>query len=457
MSALSSRRDSDWIACIDFGTALSKVAMVAAADNDELQPDDIKPLYLVDTPGLKSFLSPSVIFVSEGQLVFGQQAQDAAIRAEASGRHALVSPKQYLSTHDPEDLGARLPADIDPTGRFSAKDLMRLYLGYLLDRAADNASQQGLPWPVPLRVARPAWKTERAEHGERTLKELVRDGFALVDQLGSALSAKGGLPHREALRALSRLTPMTPAQERNIFKLSGGRASVLEATAVAAGTVRPTGRRVIAVADIGAGTSDFAAFMTGLPNRKVLAEISGSSRILHKAGDFLDMRLRQHILDKAGLLPDDPAARGPSNRLRANARRNKEILFSEGKLTIQIGDDLLEVTAQEFLADKYVIGFAAQLRAEFHETLKIAISCAKSHSPRGFQAPVEILLTGGGRNLPMVRELFDTPSVSWLYREAAPNLAERPEDIAFQNVRPQLAVAIGGAVRDLPVELSVSP
>jgi molecular chaperone DnaK (HSP70) len=169
------------------------------------------------------------------------------------------------------------------------------------------------------------------------------------------------------------------------------------------------------------------------------------------------MRLRQHILDKAGLLPDDPAARGPSNRLRANARRNKEILFSEGKLTIQIGDDLLEVTAQEFLADKYVIGFAAQLRAEFHETLKIAISCAKSYSPRGFQAPVEILLTGGGRNLPMVRELFDTPSVSWLYREAAPNLAERPEDIAFQNVRPQLAVAIGGAVRDLPVELSVSP
>jgi molecular chaperone DnaK (HSP70) len=431
--------------------------MVAAMDSDELQPDDIKPLYLVDTPGLKSFLLPSVIFVSEGQLLFGQEAQDAAIRAEASGRQALVSPKQYLSTHDPEDLGERLPADIDPTGKFSAKDLMRLYLGYLLEQAADNARQQGLPWPVPLRVARPAWKTERAEHGERTLKELVRDGFALVEQLGSALSAKGGLPHREALRALSRLTPMTPAQERNIFKLSRGKASVLEATAVAAGTVRPTGRRVIAVADIGAGTSDFAAFMTGRPNRNVLAEIRGSSRILHKAGDFLDMRLRQHILDKAGLLPDDPAARGPSNRLRANARRNKEILFSEGKLTVQIGDDLLEITAQEFLADKYVIGFAAQLRAEFHETLKIAVSCARSYSPRGFQAPVEILLTGGGRNLPMVRDLFDTPSVSWLYRQAALDLATRPEDIAFQNVRPQLAVAIGGAVRDLPVELSVSP
>jgi hypothetical protein len=43
---------------------------------------------------------------------------------------------------------------------------------------------------------------------------------------------------------------------------------------------------------------------------------------------------------------------------------------------------------QEFQADKYVTGFATQLREEFHETLKIAVSCARSYSPRGFQAPV---------------------------------------------------------------------
>ncbi len=451
MGVLASRRDSNWIACIDFGTALSKVAMVAAIDSDELQPDYIKPLYLVDTPGQKSFLLPSVIFVTEEHLLFGREAEQAAIRSEASGRHALVSPKQYLSTHDPEDFDERLPTDIDPTGQFSARDLLRLYLGHLLERAAVDAKLQRLPWPVPLRVARPAWRTERAERGERTLKALVRDGFALVDHLGSALSAKGGVHHGAALHALARLTAMTPAQERNIFKLSKGTASVLEATAVAAGTVRPTGRRMIAVADIGAGTSDFAAFMTGLPNRNVLAEIRGSSRILHKAGDYLDMQLRRYIIDKAGLLPDDPAARGASNRLRANARRNKETLFSDGRLTVQVGEDLLEVTSQEFLADKYVIGFAAQLRDEFHETLKIAVSCARSYSPPGFQAPVEILLTGGGHVLPMVRELLEAPSVSWSYREAAPDLAERPEDIAFHSVRRQLAVAIGGAVRDLPV------
>src|SRR5262249_20605559 len=131
--------------------------------------------------------------------------------------------------------------------------------------------------------------------------------------LGSALSAKRGIPHQEALRALGRLTRMTSGQERNIFKLSKGTASVLEATAVAAGTVRPPGRRVIAGGCVGGRPSDFDAFVTGLPNRNVLAEIRGSSRILHKAGDYLDGQLRRYILGKTGLLPDDPAARGASN------------------------------------------------------------------------------------------------------------------------------------------------
>jgi molecular chaperone DnaK (HSP70) len=456
MSFLSSRRDNNWIACIDFGTALSKAAIVAAIDREDLRPDCIKPLYLVDMPRDRSFLLPSLIFVTDENVLFGREAEQAAIRAETSGRHALVSPKQYLSTHDPEDFDAQLSPDIDPTGKFTAKDLLRLYLGHLLERIAHDAKEQGLPWPVPLRVARPAWKVERVDRGERTLKELVRDGFALVDELGSILSSKGGVPHGIAIRALSRLKPMTEAQERRIFRLSHGSASVLEATAVAAGTVRANGRRIIAVADIGAGTSDFAAFMTGRPGYNVLAEVSGSSRILHKAGDFLDMQLHRFILNKAGLLENAPAARGPLNRLRANARRNKEKLFSEGSLAVELtDDDLLEVTAEEFLADKHVAGFAEQLREEFHETLKIAVTCARNYSPHGFQAPVEILLTGGGHVLPMVRSLYERPSIEWTYRHAAPDLAERPEDIAFHSLRRQLAVAIGGAVRDQPPIVAV--
>jgi len=449
MTLLSKPRAPGWIVCIDFGTALSKVAMVRDKNRTLLEPDDIRPLKLTDG-GRNPYLLPSIVFVTDRRLLFGQEALDLALRSE--DRHALVSPKQYLSTHDPEDFDQRLPPEIDPSGRFSAKGLLRLYLAHLLERAGQDARQRDLPWPVPVRLARPAWQAERAVYGEKTLKMLVRDGFALVDKLGSALSAKGGLTHGAAQSAVAGLTGMTAAEEKRIFKLSNkGEASVLEATAAAMGTIRNSGRRIVAVADIGAGTSDFGAFMTGLPGKDVLAEIEGSSQVLREAGDFLDMQLRRHILEKAGLLLDDPAARGDANRLRVRARNNKETLFSEGLLTVQVGDDIIDVTMREFLADQYVKGFARRLRDKFHATLNVAVSCAQMYSPPSDQTPVEILLTGGGHALPMVRALFETPSIPWLYCEAAPDLAERPEDISFFPVARQLVVAIGGAVRELPV------
>jgi len=56
---------------------------------------------------------------------------------------------------------------------------------------------------------------------------------------------------------------------------------------------------------------------------------------------------------------------------------------------------------------------------------------------------------GGGHALPMVRLLATDPSVEWTYLDAAPELPrEMSEDMRI--VRRQLAVAIGGAVKDLP-------
>lgn len=457
MALLTSSRDARWTACVDFGTALSKLVMVEAVDRADLKPEHIKPLAVAVRPEFtprNPYLLPSVIFLTDSNVLFGQEAEEAAIRAERTGRRALTSPKQYLSTHDAEDLDQRLPKDIDPTAKFTPRDLLKLFLAHMLERAGDDAKQQRLLWPVPLRIARPAWDAKRAQDGERTLKELVRHAFALVDKLGSNLALKGGLPHKAALSALKSLSrgARTPDDDATIFKLDDrGRASVLEATAVASGTIRDSGRRVVAVADIGGGTSDFGAFMTGLPNKNVLAEIKDSSGILREAGDALDMHLRRYILARAGLLPDDPAARGVSNRLHVRARANKEMLFTDGQLSVEIGDDILEVMLDDFLADEHVAAFSGRLRERFHHTLSLAVSCAQQHrQPNGSRTRVEIMLTGGGYNLPMIRSLYENPSVSWAYAAPAPDLAERPEDLDFHSVRRQLAVAIGGAVRDLP-------
>jgi hypothetical protein len=191
--------------------------------------------------------------------------------------------------------------------------------------------------------------------------------------------------------------------------------------------------------------------MTGLPNRDVVGEIAGSSYVLSEAGDHIDMLLTRHIMDRAGIDPYAPAGEGPARRLRSRQRSNKELLFAEGVLDVQIGDDVQTVTLEAFLADPRVQSFVERLRTGFHGALAAAVECARQHPQphNGSPTPVEILLTGGGHALPMVRLLASDPSVEWNYLDAAPEL---PRDMSedMKVVRRQLAVAIGGAVKDLP-------
>jgi molecular chaperone DnaK (HSP70) len=155
MQLLTASRDPNWIACIDFGTALSKLAIVKAVERSDVQPEHIKPLAVAVRPEFRPrnpYLLPSVIFVSDDKVLFGQDAEEAALRAERTGRHAFTSPKQYLSTHDAEELDQLLPREIDPTTRFTARDLLKLFLAHMLERAGHDATQQGLPWPIGLRI-----------------------------------------------------------------------------------------------------------------------------------------------------------------------------------------------------------------------------------------------------------------------------------------------------------------
>jgi hypothetical protein len=353
-----------------------------------------------------------------------------------------------------------LESAIDPTGTYTARELLALFLAHLLTQAERAAATAGVPWPVPLRIARPAWEPERAAAGQQTLNSLVLRAFAIADDLGSKLSAVNGLAHDLARSALQKVMGDArfdaPAAFPHVFELSGnGSASVLEATAVAAGSIRETGRRVVVVADIGGGTSDFGAFMTGLRRSDVLAEIEGSSRVLREAGDHLDMLLTRHILDDAGIDRDDPAGRGAATRLRRDQRANKEALFAEGQITVRLGDDIRTVKREVFLADSRVRAFAQRLRSKFSETLAFAVECARENpigGRYGRQTPVEVLLTGGGHSLPMVKDFVTNPPMPWKYLEASPEIPDGPFAMEFLAVRRQLAVAIGGAIRDLPRE-----
>jgi molecular chaperone DnaK (HSP70) len=383
MARQSKKRGAGWIGCIDFGTALSKFAMVKAVDREDIAPATMRPLPIAHGPGQQgrnAFLLPSVIYVTDEQILFGQEAESAAIRDEASGRRAFVSPKQYLSTFDLDQIDGLLDKDIDPTGKFTPRKLLQLFLAYLLERAGSEAERHELPWPVPVRIARPGWSAERAQAGEALLKDLVKSGFALTEMLGPALTASGGLSQRQALNTLKKLN-RTATGDGEVFQSStDGNVSVREATAVASGSIRDNGRRVVVVVDIGGGTSDFGAFATGLAWRNVIAEIEGSAAVLTEAGDHLDMLLRAFILKAAGLSGDHPAGAGAARRLLVHARLNKERLFSDGALTVELGDRDVEVTLREFLEQPEVAKFADRLRERSRRTVEVAVACAATSS-----------------------------------------------------------------------------
>lgn len=458
MGLVNCARDTGWIGCVDFGTAFSKFAMVRAIDREELTKSDVQALPVAVGPDYRAaneWLLPSVLFVSEDAILFGQEAHEKALRSHGSAREAFTSPKQYLGTGDFDLYDSYLRKEIDQTGKFTPRKLLRLFIAHLLERAGAHANARGLPWPVPLRLARPAWDKKQGKEGEKRLQDLVIAGFALVDELGGALSKAGGIPHEQAFKALEK-AEKHPEPSAQMFLAKAGSASVLEATAVAANSTRKRGRRIVVVADIGGGTSDFGSFMTPIRGTKTIAEVKGSSQILKEAGDYLDMQLLRLILDRAGYVSSHPAAQGVARRLLALARNNKEVLFADGVLTEQVGEEVVQISLQEFLEDPKVREFAQRLRERFRKTMLCAKACAEENrSPKGLTPPIEIMLTGGGYGLPMVQDLLKAPGLPGT-APAAPEFLEDDQPFPFDGVRRQLAVAIGGAMRDLPSMRSIA-
>jgi hypothetical protein len=110
---------------------------------------DVAALAIGERDGVASrnrLLLPSIVYVTDQAVVFGEEAQTAAIRGERLDREAFVSPKQYLSTREAEELDEPLKSKIDPTGAYTARQLLALFLAHLLvqaGRAAKRAKVRG--------------------------------------------------------------------------------------------------------------------------------------------------------------------------------------------------------------------------------------------------------------------------------------------------------------------------
>jgi hypothetical protein len=457
-SLLDAEVDDDWTACIDFGTAFSKIVMVRHHETGATTTEHVRPLQIgpAAMTGFSPLMCPSALYVVQERIHFGERAYIVHANHGANTRQRFESPKHYISALNRQLLETPASDAEDPTQRFTRAQLLLLLLGFIIfrfDRAlrAEKFPKDRVPW---LRIARPAWKREFEQDGEILLLDLLARAMILAREIGERYDTSDGLPVDLALSALKAVgkigEPAANLQAKLIRTAAPNdcieRGFVPEATAVAAAAIRPelNKQRVFVIADIGAGTSDFGAFIAvpGQDRKGRIGEYSKARRIEERAGNFLDSQVVSYLIKKNGLNAGLPSDVGTIAALKREARRYKEDLFRDEEL-----DGPLRGELRELLAEPEMAAFVNELRGKFGETLHAACEEAAGLQQR---PPVRVLLTGGGAELPFVRGLAAAPA-----QQRVPVIEENPTppwvagtnwNVAFR----QLAVAVGGAMPSLP-------
>jgi molecular chaperone HscA len=377
-------------------------------------------------------------------------------------RERFESPKQILSEMADGALDLPPPKRQEPSQSLTRGDLMALLLAHLIWRAHAAAWQQLKIRSLPkLRFARPAWTADRALLGENQLQALFAKAFAIAGTLRDRLDNPDGLPIPHVRSVLDQIQSEGDLQRLLMRRIELGgdqtdcidRGFVPEATAVAAGAIKPEQgrRRVFVIADVGAGTCDFGAFVT-VPGdgRGRIKELPRGRRVVLRGGNFLDQQVIALLKDKAGLSDGVPAAVAPLAGLKREASRIKEDLFRKGKVTERLANgQIVRADLGELLEREPMKDFGNELWGEFSGALSVAIEFLRGLTD--LPASIEIILTGGGSQLPMVRDFVARAQRESNYEvtitDAKPAWVTDPN---MSRLYAQLAVAIGGAMPVMP-------
>jgi len=442
---------ADLLMCLDFGTSFSKAFAIQ---------DQVSGPMLIDLPigqgevGRERFFAAADILIDEGKVFFGT---NAAERVGTNSIDRLIqSPKQlFTMSEDATTLRNETLNDRqDPAQLFSIRDIIVLYLSYLNFVAERELSKSAQSLNVSRRFTHPAWKKDFRERNKDEMSTMMAEAIILSRNLSDRLVS--GLDATVAASMLKQVRALEPEQLPT--QLVAG--SVREATAAGAGALLETDvgvRQGYLIVDVGAGTTDIAGFVvihrSDTGELKVV-EIEEAAVAIRWAGNLLDQYLSKFILLKAGFSDGSAEAQALENRLRKERRSVKETLFNEQSAIISLPNDTdLKVDLDEFLATNEVRGFSEKLQ----------VTVAQAFDAMGmFANKLLIVATGGGASLPMVQDLSKIAINTSLHgkivlkRRAAMSEALAAEYPELEDVYPQLAVAIGGALPELPEERSIN-
>lgn len=438
--------------CIDFGTSFSKAFAVH---------DKISGLELIDLPmgqgdsGKERFFAAADILIDKGSIFFGL---DASSRIGSNNMDRIIqSPKQlFTMSEDATTLRYEtLNIKQDPQQIFSVRDVIVLYLSYLNFLSESELAKSASTLNVSRRFTHPAWKSDFRDANKREMSRMMAEAIVLSRNLSDLLVK--GLPTEMAASALRQARSLEDDQLP--LQLVAG--SVREATAAGAGALLATDvgkRQGYLIVDVGAGTTDIAGFVAVHRNdtgEVKIIEIEEAAIAIRWAGNLLDQYLSNYIIGKSGFSLGSAEAQALENKLRKERRNIKEQLFTENFVMIDLSNDTdyVEVELDDFLATEEVKRFTAKLHA----------TVAQSIDAMGmFANKLMLVATGGGASLPMVEGLASVPleteqhGAVKLTLKAVMSEALVDEYPELEEVYPQLAVAIGGALPELPEERSIN-
>lgn len=432
--------------CIDFGTSFSKA--FAAVDTGKELPTIVDLPIGMNSGWTQPLVTPSEMLIADDQIHFGARARKIFDDSEAAPERLIDSIKQYMTLGaDVSNLGQiRLDEKKDPKQQLFQRDVLVLYLAHLTYLVEAALHGKGFGRNMRRRFAHPAWDDANREGNEREMKRMMAEAVVLARSLGDRLVETLKVSEARAaideLREYAHSLPMLLIGE-----------PVREATAAGAGALLglpPNQRAPYLIVDIGAGTTDVAGCIcVSNPNwdRNRVTEVTSAAKAIKSAGNVLDNALVRALLQKSHLIQGTAEYQAAASSLSRYKRLNKERLFTDGNLLVELPtEEIVELALSEFLQFQPVLAFTESIRKVITDS---AFAVAGSGSR------VNIVATGGGAKLPMIRTIVDEGVQREGRRIALDWQNPSPEGMSsaypdLVDPYPQIAVALGGALPDLP-------
>jgi|CXWL01.1.fsa_nt_gi molecular chaperone DnaK (HSP70) len=434
--------------CIDFGTAMSKASLCL----DPAMPLDagVRPIPIGAVSGAEhALLTPSVLFVDGGRLFFGPAALQRARSGVDSNRDPLVSFKTVLGARDVEQaLAVKMRPSVDPTATFTHRHALVLYLAYL-DQLIRDALSRVNNVPIGVADARrrytsPVWRPGSGV--DLIFEGIFNEAAAVSFKLGRLLLSAEGISIAQCKDALDKAaaTPGNGRLDTGVFEPHAAAAASL------AYTNQPT--RMVLVVDMGAGTTDIAAFdFDESSDPPSLTEIKEARQCSALAGDEIDRLLVALLARKRGAGNKEEEIRF-LRMAKLVARDLKKELFAQNRCELKDGWKSVSIRAADMAEDPQFRNFQVALGNAIAKSLAAVVARARASGVD----TIDVVLAGGGSHLPFMQSLIRTVAQSVAQGVAlrvgplspASTLYSRVDDY-FSGVFPQIAISVGGSLVEM--------